>query len=229
MKPPEARGQAASAQTGEPRFSALSPPTQAIIAVVAATMALAAVVHMAVAIFYVAPSENTVMDQYGEEIREYVTPEFTRNWQLFAPDPTQVNVHLQARARVRADNGVETTGWIDLSARNHDEMRHNLLPSKTMNTQLRRAWSFYQGSHDEEGNPETAGAPVAEIYLHRIALERLGEDFGSDSIERIQLRLQTTRPDPPPWTDRQGNDTPTYQVLEWWAPDSGARIEEATS
>ena len=62
-------------------------------------------------------------------IDDYVYPEFEQNWKLFAPNPLQQNIAVQARAEIANDDGTaKTTGWFDLSAQDGEAIDHNLAP-----------------------------------------------------------------------------------------------------
>ncbi|MGK5530544.1 DUF5819 family protein [Streptomyces sp. URMC 129] len=215
MEPTEPSARTGDARAGAPRFSALPPAARAVIAVAAAAVALVTVAHMAALLFFVAPEGNTAMEQQGDLIRDWVEPEFAQNWKLFAPEPTTTNVHVQVRAEIRGVSGPEVTEWIDLTARTQDDMRYHPLPSKTMNTQLRRACAQYLKSHEADGTATSGYGTLTEIHLYRLALQRIDGDVDPDTVESLQVRLERTRPPAMPWTDDSVSRTPEYTEMDW--------------
>ncbi|MEU6823973.1 DUF5819 family protein [Streptomyces atriruber] len=184
-----------------------------------AVVAVAACVHIGMLFLHVAPS-NTLTKQHGDVVDEWIYPEFEQNWKLFAPNPLQQNVAVQARAELRtADGGVRTTEWYGLSAKDSAAIDGNLLPSHTQQNELRRAWDFYVGSHDSQNRPVGLRGQLSEHYVRRIAYLRLDrEEPGNkgDEIARVQLRSKTTNVRPPKWSDEKVPTKPTYRVLPWW-------------
>ncbi|WP_274560620.1 DUF5819 family protein [Streptomyces spiramyceticus] len=217
----------AGAQRG---IAALSLPYQVVAAVALAVVGVLACVHLGMVFLHVAPS-NTLSKQHGEAIDEWVYPEFEQNWKLFAPNPLQQNIAVQARAQVRTAEGQwETTGWIDLSAQDGDAIRGNLLPSHTDQNELRRGWDFYTASHDSTNKPNGLRGALSERYIRRIVLLRFaGQDMGGQ-VERIQVRSETTWVKAPSWSDEKTNNRPAHRVLPWWSVTAadladGARAE----
>lgn len=113
-------------------IAGLSFPYQVVAALALAVVALVAVVHVAMVFLHVAP-DNTVSKRYGEQVGDWVFPEFEQNWKLFAPNPLQQNVAVEVRAEIsKADGSRHTTGWINLSAEDGAAIRGN--PSPAMST-----------------------------------------------------------------------------------------------
>ncbi|WP_432036877.1 DUF5819 family protein [Streptomyces cucumeris] len=210
------------------RLASLSLPAQLIIAVATAIAAVAAAIHLGMAFLNVAPS-NTLTKQHGEAIDDYVYPEFERNWKLFAPNPLQQNIAVQARAEIRtADGGTATTGWRNLSAEDGAAIRHNLLPSHTQQNELRRAWEFYVSSHDEQDRSVGERGPLFEQYIRRSVMLRFGREEDGGTVERIQVRSATTALPAPPWSDEKIGTKTVYRLLPWW-PVTGDDLPEAKS
>ncbi|MFD6434774.1 DUF5819 family protein [Streptomyces venezuelae] len=184
-----------------------------------AVVAAAACVHVAMLFLHVAPS-NTLTKQHGDVVDEWIYPEFEQNWKLFAPNPLQQNVAVQARAELRtADGGVRTTDWYGLSAEDGAAIDGSLLPSHTQQNELRRAWDFYVGSHDSQNRPVGLRGQLSERYVRRIAYMRLDREQPGgkgDEIARVQLRSKTTNVRPPKWSDEKVSLKPAYRVLPWW-------------
>lgn len=172
-------------------------------------VALVACVHVAMVFLHVAPS-NTVYKQYGRAVDGWIYPEFEQNWKLFAPNPLQQNIAVQARAEVRtADGGTRTTGWYDLSARDGADIDGNPLPSHTQQNELRRAWDFYVSAHDSENRPSGLRGQLSERYIRRIVVLRLSHEDGLTADGKTAMRQAThPRPRPGPLADHQRGAAP---------------------
>ncbi len=208
----------------------LSLPYQIVASFALAVIGVFACVHLAMVFLHVAPS-NTVSKQHSEAIGDWIYPEFEQNWKLFAPNPLQQNIAVQVRADVRTPGGERTTtGWRDLTARDGERIRHNFFPSHVDQNELRRAWDFYTGSHDDENRPNGLRGELSEAYMRRIVMLRLGgEDLGG-TVERIQLRSSTTSVAAPPWSEERIDTKSYFRVLPWWrvtAADLPAAHKEA--
>ncbi|MER7186426.1 DUF5819 family protein [Streptomyces hyaluromycini] len=199
--------------------AALSPRYQVGAAFALALVAVAACVHLGMVFLSVAPA-NTVTKQHGKAIEEWVYPEFEQNWKLFAPNPLQQNIAVQVRADVLMQDGtMTTTGWNDLSAQDGRAIDGSLLPSHTVQNELRRAWDFFVTTHGTDNRPIGLRGSLSEQYLRRIVVMRMyAGDATSQkgTIERVQVRSSTTNVPPPDWSGEKVSDTPVYRVLPWW-------------
>ncbi|HWM37517.1 MAG TPA: DUF5819 family protein, partial [Streptomyces sp.] len=140
-------------EVGGGGLAAMSLPARVVVAVSVAVAAVAVTVHLAMVFLHVAPS-NTMTKKHGQGVDDYIYPEFEQNWKLFAPNPLQQNIAVHARAKVAKEDGAsETTGWVNLSAMDGEAIDHNIAPSHIQQNELRRAWEFYNGSHDDKGKP----------------------------------------------------------------------------
>ncbi|OEV13548.1 hypothetical protein AN218_03080 [Streptomyces nanshensis] len=194
----------------------MSRAGRAVVAISAALAVLAVAVHLSMVFLHVAPS-NTLSKQHGEGIDDYVYPEFEQNWKLFAPNPLQQNIAVQARARVAKDDGsTETTGWVDLSRMDGEAIDHSVAPSHVQQNELRRGWEFYRGAHDEKGKPVGLRGELSETYVKRIVMLRFGRELNGGTVERIQVRSATTPVKPPPWSDEKSDAKTEYQTQPWW-------------
>ncbi|MDT3397650.1 DUF5819 family protein [Streptomyces sp. B1866] len=210
-------------------IAALSLPSRLVVGAAVVAVALAAAVHLVMAFFAVSPS-NTVTKRHGGQIDDYIYPEFERNWKLFAPNPVQENVAVQARVEVsRPDGGTSTTGWTDLTARDTAAIRHNPLPSHTQQNELRRAWEFYSLSHDDQERPTGPRGELSETYVRRIVVLRLRDEARGGTVRRVQVRSATTPVAAPSWSDERTDTGTVYRVLPWWTvtpadlPEGSAR------
>jgi hypothetical protein len=191
-------------------------PYQMVAAVALAVAGVLSLAHLGMVFLHVAPS-NTLSKQHGEAVYDWIYPEFEQNWKLFAPNPLQQNVAVQVRAQVREPDGeLKTTGWRDLSAEDGEAIRGNPIPSHTQQNELRRAWDFYTGSHDNDNRPNGLRGELSERYIRRIAMLRLGAQEAGGAVIRIQLRSQTTAVEPPEWSEERVDTEPARRVLPWW-------------
>ncbi|MEU0207896.1 DUF5819 family protein [Streptomyces canus] len=213
---------AAPAPYGDPPtgVAALSLRYQIGVALALAFVAVAVCVHIGMVFLHVAP-QNTVTKQHGRAVDDWVYPEFEQNWKLFAPNPLQLNVAVQVRARIRsADGGSRTTGWYDLSAQDGRAIDGNLLPSHTQQNELRRSWDLFVATHDAGNRPVGLRGTLSETYLRRIVVLRLERDDATargDVLVSVQVRSRTTNVPPPKWSDEKVSVQPVYRELPWWA------------
>ncbi|WP_425831806.1 DUF5819 family protein [Streptomyces fractus] len=224
---------------GRRGIAALSPGHQLTAVLALIGVALVTCVHILMVFLHVAPS-NTISKQHGELVGAWVYPEFEQNWKLFAPNPLQQNIAVEARAEVRTPDGeLRATRWYGLSAQDGAAIDGNLLPSHTQQNELRRAWDVYTGTHDAQDRPNGLRGTLSEQYLRRILvlrLDRLGAAGKGESLERVQIRSKTTSVAPPKWSDEKVNQKPVYRQVPWWtvtssdAPlDSAARVRTQSS
>ncbi|MFR9673026.1 DUF5819 family protein [Streptomyces sp. TR06-5] len=200
----------------------LSWPGRAAVAAGVGVVAVATAVHLVMVFLHVAPA-NTLSKQHGETVDAYVYPEFEQNWKLFAPNPLQQNVAVQARAEYVRDGGATgTTGWVDLSAQDGARIRGNPFPSHTAQNELRRAWDFLVGTHDSDGEPEGMRGELSEEYVKRIVMDRFGPHTHGGTVHRVQVRSATTRVDAPRWSSERFDTETEYHVIPWWDVDPAA-------
>lgn len=240
--PAPASDQASDAPTPEPAsprppqpvsgIGALTLPYQIAVALVLAVVAVATCAHLGLLFLHIAPS-NTLTKQHGRAVDEWVYPEFEQNWKLFAPNPLQQNIAVQARAEVRTpDGGTRETGWYDLSALDGAAIDRNPLPSHTQQNELRRAWDFYVATHDGEHRATSSRGDLSERYVRRIVVMRLDREQagGSDGvIERIQLRSRSTNVPSPEWSEEKVSDKPVVRELPWWSVTDNDRTDAAAN
>jgi hypothetical protein len=185
-----------------------------------------ALVHLGMVFLHVAPS-NTLTKEHGAFVDSWIYPEFEQNWKLFAPNPLQQNIAVQARTRARGRDGVlRTTGWRDLTAEDVAAIRRNPLPSHTQQNELRRAWDFYLGTHDDDNRPSGLRGDLSERYLRRVVLLKLdgaAGDGGDSGVLQIQVRSRSTAIRPPAWSDERVDTTPVFHELPWWTLDEADR------
>jgi hypothetical protein len=197
-------------------IAALSRPYQAVAAAGLAVIGVLACVHLGMVFLYIAPA-NTITKQHGDAVNAWVLPEFEQNWKLFAPNPLQQDVAIQARAEVEGPGGGSaTTDWVDLSAQDGAAIHGNPLPSHVDQNELRRAWDFFTGSHDDDNRPVGERGQLSESYLHRIVMLRLNGHHPGGQVTRVQLRSVTRTLPAPPWSEEKIDTKPYYRVLPWW-------------
>ncbi|MFC8130816.1 DUF5819 family protein [Streptomyces sp. NPDC057302] len=220
--PASAAPAASTASPPPPRagIAALSPRYQVAAVLALALITVTACVHVGMLFLHVAPA-NTMTKQHGQAVDDWIYPEFEQNWKLFAPNPMQQNIAVQARAEIRTGDGTtRTTGWYDLSARDGTAIDGNLLPSHTQQNELRRAWDFYVAAHDAQNRPRGLRGELSERYIRRIVVMRVGreEHLGPGAaIERVQVRSRTTNVPAPEWSDEKVATKPALRQLPWWS------------
>ncbi|WP_051716493.1 DUF5819 family protein [Streptomyces sp. NRRL F-5727] len=212
---------------------ALSMPYQVVAAVALAALAVLACLHLAMVFLHVAPS-NTITKQHGQAVDDWIYPEFEQNWKLFAPNPLQQNVSVEVRAEVADASGIRrTTGWIDLTAQDVEDVRGNVFPSHTQQNQLRRAIDWYGNAHDDEGRPKGMRGRLSEQYMRRIVLPRIeGPQARADvggTVERIQLRRVLRPVQAPHWSTEKRSTTPSISTMPWWDITDADRSRTETS
>ncbi|MFX4294395.1 DUF5819 family protein [Streptomyces bohaiensis] len=197
-------------------FARLGWPARIVIALTVGVATVLGLWHIAMGFLYVAPA-NTLSKEYGSVIRDgYSNPEFEQNWKLFAPNPLQSNIAVEARAEFEDENGaVRTTDWIDLTAMDIEGIRYNLLPSHTAHNTLRRAWDSYSNTLDDDGRPVGERGERATVYVHRIALLRLSTVMDTEPVQRLQVRSAVTPLATPPWDDRVVNTETVHAEQDW--------------
>jgi hypothetical protein len=202
--------------TPEEGISGLRLPWQIAAAVAIGLVALITLVHLGLVFLHVSPS-NTLSKRYSEQIDSWVYPEFEQNWKLFAPNPLQQNIGVQVKAEVKeADGTLRTTGWIDLSADDHEGIRGNPVPSHTEQNQLRRAWDFYVNSHDDQNRASGYRGRLSESYVRRIVMLRLADHDLDGTVQRIRVRSAVTLVAAPVWSGERSDTTTSHRVLPWW-------------
>ncbi|MBY8881322.1 DUF5819 family protein [Actinacidiphila acidipaludis] len=212
------------------RVAALSLPSRIAVAVTLGAVAVAAAYHLAMVFLHVAPS-NTLSKEHATAVNDYIYPEFEQNWKLFAPDPLQQNIHVQARAEVKsASGGTRTTGWVDLTGMDIAAMRHDPIPSHSQQNELRRAWSFYTDTHDNQEQP-TAGdrSDLSRTYLLRIIERRFGPRLNGGQVVRVQARAATSPVPQPRWVSGGSVTSTSYRQLPWWIVDTPSTGQENAS
>lgn len=213
-----------------PQVAALSLPARIAVALTVGAVAVGALLHLGMVFLHVAPS-NTLSTQHAKDVSDYIYPEFEQNWKLFAPNPVQQNVHLQVRADVRKPDGSsQTTGWVDLTAMDVSDMRHNPIPSHADQNQLRRALNYYTDTHNDQNAPTSGnGSDMSDQYLRNIVVERLGTHLNGGTVVRIQGRIETTAVAGPSWTGQPATTTPTYREMPWWTITAASSGQESGS
>ncbi|MCT9092658.1 DUF5819 family protein [Streptomyces sp. ASQP_92] len=189
---------------------------QVVAAVALAVIAVVGCAQIGMVFLHVAPP-NTISKQHGKSVDDWIYPEFEQNWKLFAPNPLQQNIDVQARAEIKMPDGsTRTTAWIDFSAQDGAAIQHNLLPSHTQQNELRRGWDFFVGSHGDDNKPNGLRGELSEQYLRRIVMLRLGTHRDGGTVERIQVRSMTTAVKSPSWSDEKSDTRPFYREVPWW-------------
>ncbi|GAA1068868.1 hypothetical protein GCM10009665_73890 [Kitasatospora nipponensis] len=192
-----------------------SLPALAVLGTAGVVLLTCTAVFLGAVFLHVAPS-NTLGQRYQAQVDGVIYPEFEQNWKLFAPNPLQQNISVDARVRTSEGTGE----WIALTAQDIAAIRGNPVPSHADQNLLRRAWDFYDSTHDSQDESATGPrGPLAVEYLKRIALQRIGRTVGGSPITGVELRCGTTAVAPPPWSRESGSAQPQYRELPWWTVD----------
>jgi Family of unknown function (DUF5819) len=213
-----------------PQVAGLSLTARIVVAVTLGAVTVGALFHLGMVFLHVAPS-NTLSKEHAAAVSDYIFPEFEQNWKLFAPDPLQQNIHVEARADIRAPGGADrTTGWVDMTGADITAMRHDPLPSHTQQNELRRAWGFYSDTHDAQEQP-TGGdsSDLSRTYLQRILVQRFGPVLNGGAVVRVQARVATTPVPQPKWIAGPSSSSTQFRVLPWWVADTASSGQENAS
>jgi hypothetical protein len=195
----------------------LSRPAQLVLACGVAVCVTAALVHVLMVFLYVAPA-NTISTRYSQQINAWVDPYFDQNWRLFAPDPQSVEQRISARtAKPGPHGGLQTSGWVDLTAPDEAAVRHSAFPSHTAQNMLRRAWAAYLDAHENTDLSASSQARMFQEYLLNIAEQRVAA-YGQRGFDLIQLRVVTTPIAPSSRNAGSGASATASSVryLPWW-------------
>lgn len=197
-------------------LGSLSLPGRLVVALAVAVIAVGAVFHIGMVFLHVAPT-NTVSTEHAQAVSDYIYPEFEQNWKLFAPDPVQINTDVEARAAISTPaGGTSTTGWVDLTAIDIAKIRHDPIPSHTVQNELRRAWDFYASAHDSQDRPIGLRGTLSQQYLLRIVAQRFGQHLNGGTVQRFQVRVATTPVASPNWSTQKTATGTGYRLLSWW-------------
>ncbi|MGW7318067.1 DUF5819 family protein [Streptomyces sp. NPDC054854] len=195
-----------------------------IIVLAVAAVLVAAVVHLAMLFLNNAP-QNPLSRQHAALINKYVAPEFTQEWQLFAPNPQSANIHVQARAKVLMPDrnggaGAVETGWTDLTAIDEKGILHHPFPSEAHQNELRLAWTNYIYSLDAEGRPVGTFGNLTQRLLLRLAVDRLEPRVDGGTIQDVQLRSAVTPVAAPRGSGLEVDTRTVYLVQPWWTVEA---------
>jgi hypothetical protein len=201
----------------EPAVRRWSVPSLLVLATAAVVLLGATAWHLGTVFLSIAPS-NPASQRYASLVNAHVYPEFEQNWQLFAPNPLQQNIAVEARVQTLTPSGARPeSGWVNLTAQDIAHVRGDLAPSHVDQNLLRRAWDYYTAWHNlPSENSLGYGGPLSQEYLKRIALQRIGRDWHGDPVNQIQFRIATTPVSGPSWTGAQQKPKTGYQTLQWW-------------
>ncbi|MFB6893760.1 DUF5819 family protein [Kitasatospora sp. NPDC056327] len=210
---------AESAESTDPQpvRRAWSAPARTVLGAAAALLVTVTGGFLGAVFLHVAPA-NPLSREYREQVDGLVYPEFEQNWKLFAPNPLQQNVAVDARVRTAsADGESRVHDWVGLTAQDIAAIRGNPAPSHADQNLLRRAWDFYDGSHSAQDESATGTrGQLAEEYLKRIAVQRIGRSVDGAPVVAVELRVTTTTVAPPRWSDEPAPPAPKVRELPWW-------------
>lgn len=227
---PETTGTPGSPGSAEPPEVSESPDTPAaaaagagpaawwsrgLVALVALLVTGVVAVHLSATFLYNAPT-NPVSQKYAGPLKSWMTPVFSQNWQLFAPNPLSEQIDVQARGSLVGSGKV--TAWRDVSAVDVQGTVHDPVPSQITLNALRNAVLEWLSTHDASGNPTGPQSGVAQEYLGDLVVDRLTAQIGGQ-YSTIQIRLVFTLLPGPGRTKAQ--TAPQARTLSWWVPGQG--------
>jgi hypothetical protein len=184
---------------------------------VAGLCAATALTHATLVFLHVAPS-NPVSQRLQEPIRAWIQPLFEQNWLLFAPNPNTDNTRIFARTgRTAGDGDREVSDWVEISAVDDADTRHNPYPSRTTQAMLRRAWTAYMTAHGEDEVSHGEWALIRAEYLRNIAVRRMTE-HGRHPFQTIRLKVVIEPIAAPAGSAaaQAGPTEPYTRTLPWW-------------
>ncbi|WP_406091005.1 DUF5819 family protein [Kitasatospora purpeofusca] len=199
-----------------------STPARVVLGVAGALLTGTTGLFLGAVFLHVAPA-NSLSREYREQVDGLIYPEFEQNWKLFAPNPLQQNIAVDARVRTGSPDGADRIHeWVGLTARDIAAIRGNPAPSHADQNLLRRAWDFYDGSHSAQDESATnpRGA-LAEEYLKRIAVQRIGPSVDGRPVVAVELRVTSTTVAPPVWSEEAAPAAPKVRELPWWPVKAG--------
>ena len=184
--------------------------SRGLVAVVALLVAGIVGVHLCATFLYNSPA-NPISQKYAGPLRTWMTPIFTQNWQLFAPNPLSETIDVQARASLAGSGQI--TAWRDLSVLDQAATVHNPVPTQITLNAMRNAVLEWLATHDSSGNPTAPNAEIAQQYLTNMAVDRLTTEIGG-KYSSIQVRIVFTLLPGPGRTAAQ--TAPQARTLSWW-------------
>ena len=182
----------------------------------ALVLAPATLWHLIAVFLYVAP-QNPVSQKFNNQITGYINPVFSQDWNLFAPNPIQDNVYIEARVQIIGTSGPLDSPWVNLTAEDIARITHTPFPSHVNQNLLRRAAQFYDDSHaGQRGRTAQQQAQMSTEYLMRAVLQRLGKTWDGRPIHRVQVEEEQTPVSGPAWTGAPGQPQSGFTIMPWW-------------
>lgn len=197
-----------------PRAYRLGRLPTLLVALGAAVLVAATLTHLGAVFLYIAPT-NTISTAYEKQLNDWVYPYFEQDWKLFAPNPVSENYRVYARVRTGSAQTGPVSAWYDLTAVDYAQIKDNPFPSHTTQNMLRRAWSLYPDTHDNQDKPVSERGRMLGDYLRNIAVARISKNFPPGAVQAIQLRVDTT-PIPAPAGQSSSGAKANSQLLSWW-------------
>ena len=90
-------------------------PRKTLVLTLSSILTAVLLFHFAIVFIYLSP-DNPVRDRYWDWIERYMTPLFTQNWNLFAPNPVNRHENLPIRFEYKdAKGGTKQSEWMEIS------------------------------------------------------------------------------------------------------------------
>ena len=144
--------------------------------------------------------------QHGRAVDDWIYPEFEQNWKLFAPNPLQQNIAVQARAEVaRPGRRHRDHRLDDLSAQDGAAIAATRCPATPSRTSCAAAWDFYIDTHDDENRPNGLRGELSERYIRASSMlpSRRASAGRRRPSSASRSGPRTTPVAAPPWSDEK--------------------------
>ncbi|SHE68460.1 hypothetical protein SAMN05444392_102369 [Seinonella peptonophila] len=148
-------------------------------------------IHFAITFIYLSP-DNSFRTKHWNVMNEYMSPFFTQNWNLFAPNPVNRHESLQVRLRYTDANGyTKTSPWLEVSKPIIQDLQkfpfYHLSPSARLSEYLGA------GVHDyvwKKNKQQQAALHSLKSFTNQM-LQRYPENFKvNGKIDHYQLRVE---------------------------------------
>ncbi|MGW0538387.1 DUF5819 family protein [Streptomyces sp. NPDC003032] len=212
-----------------------------------AAMATTAVLlfHFSMTALYNTPF-NPVQKDLSRVITGYMSPQFSQDWHLFAPDPVDADSGILVRAKVRTQDGQDVTGWTDITtphiAKVHSQRmwparvdrlptgvkaqleswRDPLLEKIRNKNKLDQPKGSAKGGTKAENPPltvsEKSGRENATRFAQALATSEARRHWG-DAVQGIQIRVVSN--EYPRFSERHIREVKgkiSYYDLDWMKP-----------
>ena len=131
--------------------------------------------HMFATFLWAAPT-SVINEKASPVTSRHMYPLFSQNWQIFAPDPQSVDLRVWVRATTREDGTETVTEWANLGDIFNDQVRHQILPTRTwrMPVSVNRFYTTSYGSLE--------GQQQAVVHSDHVSTDGTGRKSLADDL-----------------------------------------------